>query len=314
LLIVAAPQASQTLEPEKVLRMSAPVTSVALSPDNDTLAFSLDKDSSFPIRLLGIRKGTSVDLLGHSEEVLATAFSPNGHVLATTGFDKKILLWDMKSKTVLKKHALELPARELEFLDNKSLFFWGGNEAPKLWDTGPGNGQKLLAEPCSVAALCPKSQTVVTGYGLLGWRSARAGEMKLWSMACKKPLGALKGPPAELSSISVSMDGNYVASGDEAGRIRLWDTNAQRLVAQIKGHSREIQQVRFLRSGRLVSTDYGGSIRVWNVSKEGIRLAYALRKHVHPIRGITPTSDHQGLISCDDGGLICFWKLPQAGN
>jgi len=49
---------------------------------------------------------------GHTAYITAAAWSPNGALLATSGLDRSLTLWDTRTQKALKKYAMcpELPS------------------------------------------------------------------------------------------------------------------------------------------------------------------------------------------------------------
>ena len=47
---------------------------------------------------------------GHSSDITAAAWSPNGALLATAAADKSLILWETKTQKILKKSVMLIPA------------------------------------------------------------------------------------------------------------------------------------------------------------------------------------------------------------
>jgi len=70
-----------------------------------------------------------------------------------------------------------------------------------------------------------------------GWTSARwvFGKQKLSLVLTLLLLSSL-GHIGVVTCLSLSSDGNYLASGGEDKTIRLWDTRSQKLIETFRGH------------------------------------------------------------------------------
>jgi WD40 repeat protein len=107
-------------------------SSLALSPDGRWVATahsgSLEKDDwdeTWTIKVWSLPKGEEAfSLKGHTGEVTAAAFSPDGRRLATTGNDRTFRIWDLAGRREIYHHTIEdqgAPKRLSYFPDGKRL-------------------------------------------------------------------------------------------------------------------------------------------------------------------------------------------------
>jgi len=117
----------------------------------------------------------------------------------------------------------------------------------------------------------------------------------------------LQGHIGVVTCLSLSSDGNYLASGGEDKTVRIWDTRSQKLIETFKGHRNGVSGVAFRKgTHQLYSCSQDNTVKVWNVDE----MAY-----VETLFG------HQGPVTCLDsfsrettlsGGLdrtARFWKI-----
>jgi WD40 repeat protein len=126
------------------------VASATFSPDSRRLAscsfdltvrlWPIDRLRLSSSRAGGVIKVTKCQVLrGHTDEVFAAAFHPDGTRLATAGRDRAIWLWDLKrGEEVARLTGHTAYIWSLAFSpDGKTLVSGSGDSTVRLWDTAP---------------------------------------------------------------------------------------------------------------------------------------------------------------------------------
>jgi eukaryotic-like serine/threonine-protein kinase len=100
----------------------------------------------------------------------------------------------------------------------------------------------------------------------LAWGDS-AGKIGLWDLSRAEPLGPeLNDTPSNLSEITFSPSGEFLAAGWRNGHLSIWDIDQQRRVARIRAHATAIQKAVFSADGRrIVTSDTDGEIKVWDI-------------------------------------------------
>jgi WD40 repeat protein len=204
--------------------------SVVFSPDGRTFTaagFHMDK----LVGIYDVQTGKRVRTLeGQTEwEAFATAFSPDGKLLASTAADMQILVWDVATGA-LKLRLASQPARvtALAFSpDGTTLATGSGDKTVRLIDVATGQVRRRLDGHrdwvCTLAYL-PDGKSIASG--CCDWALHRGrntayfdrpdpgctSEWKLWdarSGDCKRTVTE----PGRMRSLAVSPDGRSLACG-----------------------------------------------------------------------------------------------------
>ena len=125
--------------------LAAPVTALAVRPDGKLLAVaSSTTGSAGEVSLFALGTADSASpvrtLPAHADMILDIAFSPKGDILATTGYDRLIKLWDVDSGKLLrtlKDHSDAVYSLAFD-PTGKLLASGGADRAVKVWNVDSG--------------------------------------------------------------------------------------------------------------------------------------------------------------------------------
>ncbi len=104
-------------------------------------------------------------MLGHTDDVLAAAFHPDGTRLATAGRDGAVWLWDLtRGEAVARLPGHKSYIWSVAFSpDGTTLASGSGDTTVRLWDTVPLKTRYEARR--KAAALRPQAERLVSSYG-----------------------------------------------------------------------------------------------------------------------------------------------------
>ncbi len=158
--------------------------------------------------------------IGHTWPLYALAFSPDGKLLATGGWDQKVRLWDVatgKERHILSGHRSAI--RALAFSPEGSILAstGGADRDIRLWE--PSKGRELrqpLAHPSDLFALAFSEDGRVLA------SAGKGGTVYLWEVATGGQRHQSRGHHGDVLCLAFSADCKHLASAGEDTTALVW--------------------------------------------------------------------------------------------
>ena len=174
---------------------------------------------------------------GHGDAIYSAHLSPDAQSLATAGYDRNLILWDVATGQILKTFQGHNDAiYSACFSPNGKLIATAsGDRTIKLWDVASGHRLDTFSQPA-------KDQTTVA-FSPNGQHVAAAGadaRIRIWQISEAGQEGtnpilharfAHEGP---ILKVVYSPDGRLLASTSEDLRIKVWETRGYTQVALLE--------------------------------------------------------------------------------
>ncbi len=238
------------------------------------------------------------------------AYSPDGRIVASSGFNEAIILWDLKTGKQLSVLRSDNPApiRTVAFSPDGQLLAAGDDKNQiVLWDM---KTLKTLGEPLSGhtdtirgIAFSPNGKTLA---------SASADHtIRLWNVVDHQPIGEpFTGHSDIVYSVDFNPDGKMLVSGSVDRTVRLWNVETGKQIGDpLTGHTGYVKSVAFSPDGQLVasgSTDE--SIILWDVASHKM-IGQPLIGHTGEVRCVTFSPDGKTLVSGSADKTIILWDV-----
>lgn len=247
-----------------------PVWFVAVAPDARTIATACTDNhlrlwdtTSRQLRQLRYSPG---------ERVMAPAFSPDGRLLAF-GTGNNIRIWDFaaeRERTVLRGSAGII--RSLRFTrDGRELFSASEFDRPMVWTLDRPEKLTTLRgfrEGIRSMMVSPDQKLLLVGSGDF-IEPERSAEVLVFDLASQKPALPPLNHPAAVNSLSMSADGNLLATGCQDRSVRVFGMPEGRLLRTLtNAANNKTDSLLFSPDGRTLVT-CGGSpeqVAVWDTA------------------------------------------------
>jgi WD40 repeat protein len=246
------------------------------SPDSESKPSTLPKTEITSNRAaLRLPPGARLRLGSGVNQFGCMAFSTDGKMLASGGYEKTITIWDpARGKVIRQWNGPENNIASVLFSPDGRLLASGGVYDPiiHLWEVSTGREVHTLQglpRGTSSLSFSPDGKVLAAG----GYMT---GEVYLWKVATGQPLARLAGPPVpsaevdmqprslpEFSHVAFAPGGKNLASGHRHGLIRIWDVVAFRELSHHRGPIEDsFVHLAFSCDGRFL-TSWGTRIRLW---------------------------------------------------
>ncbi|HKF37554.1 MAG TPA: serine/threonine-protein kinase, partial [Ktedonobacteraceae bacterium] len=217
---------------------------------------------------------------GHSREVYALDWSPDGKLIASGGKDETAQVWDATS------------GRRILTYFGHSHWFGNGLVQAVMWS--------------------PDGNHIASG----SWDKT----VRVWHAATGNTVSTYRSYYELVEAVAWSPDGKYIASGNRNGTVHIWDVSSGKNVRTFHGHYSKGLNVDVVSvawspdSKRVASASWDRTVQVWNALKQSKRNDYLVfRGHAHEVNALAWSPDGTRIASGGRDNLIKVWDSSSGG-
>ena len=252
------------------------------------------------------RKLELVVQTGHSENIASLAFSPDGKLLASAGWDRTIKLWNAVTGRQIKSLTDNDSGGffTIAFSPNgKMLASGNANNNITFWDIETGRVIKTLKGHTGYV-----QSIAFSSNGKFLASGSDDKTVKIWNLETGQVLNTLESHTDLVKSIAFSADNRFLISGSKDKTIKIWNATTGQLLKSIPGNGGMIELVVFSPDSRTVaSVDNLTVIKLWDI--ETGQLVRSLGKGDKPNMSLAFSPDGKTLASGGWGLDINLWNV-----
>ncbi len=293
------------------------VTDFAFFPAGDRAASS-SLDGT--LRVWDVASGRTVRTLSaHEDEVFALAVAPDASFIASTGYDRRVIIHDVDRR---RSHVLEgFPGWSVDVAvspDGRSVAAWGFDGGIRIWDVGNGRLLQILVRDPDrwgmALAWSPDGRVLAAGRATITFWNAGTGERGV----------ELPGHTDFVRDLIFSANGKFLASACKDKTVRIWNAESGALlhtlepeglvhfVASGESYLNPIRVpmtcVAFSPDGRVLATGGAGRIvQLWDTATG--ELLRTFRGHTMAVTAVAFAPDGRTLVSASLDKTIRLWPI-----
>ncbi|MGK7892778.1 MAG: NACHT and WD repeat domain-containing protein, partial [Xenococcus sp. (in: cyanobacteria)] len=116
------------------------------------------------------------------------------------------------------------------------------------------------------------------------------------------------GHESDVSSVTISEDGNYIVSGSTDNTVKLWSVENRELLHTFNGHENSVNSVAISEDGNyIISGSNDKTVKLWSV--ENRELLHTFNGHENSVNSVAISEDGNYIVSGSLNGEVKLWSV-----
>jgi WD40 repeat protein len=213
--------------------------------------------------------------IGHTKEVVAAKYSPNGKIIATASDDFTVKVWDSQSGKLL--HSLQGHTKEITRIDfspdGKSIVSGSWDNTAKIWEVISGRLLHTLKHDYWAADV----HFSADGNKIL--TASNDGAVRIWNAGDGKLALESKNHKEGVYTAVFSPDGSTFLSASADMTAKVWSTLTGKMIFDLTGHKKEVSMANYSPDGKkIVTASEDKTAKIWDVATGKILFTLTVSK------------------------------------
>lgn len=249
--------------------------------------------------------GPKERLFGHSDEVNAVTFSPDGQYAITASSDLSLIIWDLSTNTQLSRLTGHVaPIISVSFSPNGTKLLTSSTKGELfIWDVELGIVIRNIEEArgqVQDAIWLPDGQRVAS--------VTSNRRVAIWDAITGKNLLLLEGHTDNVTSLAVSPDGQFLYSASEDQTIIEWDLMNGMALRRFRGHQASVTDVKLTSDGAwMVTSSLDQTVIIWGLELGAI--LGRLQGHTGGVLTVAIANDDRLILTGSADRTVKLWNF-----
>lgn len=203
-------------------------------------------------------------LTGHQGEIFCSKFHPDGSILASSGFDRQILLWNVYGEC--ENYALMTghtgAVMDMHFsTDGSTLYTASTDKTIGIWSTETGQRIKKLKGHSTFVNCCAPARrgpVVICSGG-------DDCSIKMWDTRKKSATNTFQNT-YQVTAVTFNDTAEQIISGGIDDDIKVWDLRKNAQLYKMRGHTDTVTGLTLSPDGSyILSNSMDNTVRIWDI-------------------------------------------------